>query len=296
MPTVKSNGVTIAYEIDGPESGSPALLVMGLAGQLIFWPPEFVAAIADAGFRVIRLDNRDIGLSQKFDGATAPNPIVQLAVRRLGVKGLSPYSLEDMAKDAAGLLSALDVPRAHVVGVSMGGMIGQILAANSPARVKSLTAIMSSTNNPKLPQARPEVIRAMIARPRPNESREQTLDRMMTVWSLIRTKNGGLTDAELRARLAAQYDRCYYPAGPRRQLAAIIDAGDLRRFTRLVAAPTLVIHGSEDPLARPEGGRDIADTIRDARLEVIDGMAHDLPKKFLPRLAALVIEHMRRNE
>ena len=266
---------------------------MGLAGQLIFWPPEFVTALAEAGFRVIRLDNRDIGLSQKIEGKKPPNAILQLALRRAGVKGLAPYRLEDMARDASGLLAALGVGPAHVVGVSMGGMIGQVLAANAPARVKTLSIIMSSTNNPKLPQARPEVIRAMTTRAQPNETREQALDRMMRTWNLIRTPNGGLSETELRARLAAQYDRCYHPAGPARQLSAIIDTGDLRRYTRLIASPTLVIHGSEDPLARPEGGRDIADNAPGARLEIIDGMAHDLPKKFLPRLSSLVIEHMR---
>jgi pimeloyl-ACP methyl ester carboxylesterase len=266
---------------------------MGLAGQLIFWPPEFVAALADAGFRVIRHDNRDIGLSQKIEGKKPPPPLVHLALRRAGVRGLSAYTLEDMAKDAIGVLTELDVGPAHIVGVSMGGMIGQALAANAPARVRSLTAIMSSTNHPRLPQAKPNVMRAMARRAKPDETREQSLDRMMRTWNLIRTPNGGLSEAELRARLAAQYDRCWHPQGPQRQLAAIIDAGDLRHYARLIKAPTLVIHGADDPLARPEGGRDIADHVEGARLEIIDGMAHDLAKKFLPKISALVIEHMR---
>lgn len=296
MAVANAHGVEIEYEAEGPEGGPLALLIMGLACQLTFWPTDFVEALAGAGYRVLRFDNRDIGKSHKFHQRRAPNPLAQTLAVRLGFRGLAPYSLEDMARDATGLLDALGIEKAHLVGVSMGGMIAQIVAASAPARIKSLTAIMSSTNNPELPRARAEVARALMARPRPGATKEEILERAMVIWGLIGTKQSGSTNDELRARLAAEFERSHYPAGPRRQLAAIIETGDLRRFARAIAAPTLVIHGSEDPLAPPAGGADIAATIKGARLEIIDGMAHDIPKKFLPRISAMVIEHMNRAE
>jgi pimeloyl-ACP methyl ester carboxylesterase len=294
MVSVIANGVEIECELDGPEGGPCVLMIMGLAQQLIFWPEDFYGALNEAGFRTIRFDNRDIGKSRKFHGRRAPNPMFQLPARLAGVRGLAPYSLEDMAKDADGVLDALKLERAHVVGVSMGGMIAQVLAAKRPERVQSLSVIMSSTNNPALPRARPEIARALMAPPAKTATREETLERALNLWGLIGTKNAGATNEELRARLAAAYDRSQYPPGPRRQLAAIIETGDLRsRFTRKIKAPTLVIHGSEDPLAPPAGGVDIFRNIPDARLEIIEGMGHDIPKRFRARIAGLIIEHLR---
>lgn len=285
-------GVDIEYEWDGPESGPVVLLIMGLAQQLIFWPEDFVAALNDAGFRTLRFDNRDIGHSQKFSGKQAPNPLVQLAARLIGIRGLAPYSLEDMANDTIGLLDGLSVRKTHVVGVSMGGMIAQVMAAKFPQRVDRLAIIMSSTNNPALPRAKGEIAKALMAPPANINTREEALERAMYLWSLIGTKNSGASDDELRARLAAAYERSHYPAGPRRQLAAVIDTGDLRKdFTRKIAAPTLVIHGGDDPLAPPAGGVDIFRNVKGADLEIIEGMGHDIPKKFRARIAARIIRH-----
>lgn len=287
-----SHGVTIDYRFDGPRDGPVILLIMGLAQQLTFWPDDFVAALNEAGYRTLRFDNRDIGHSQKFEGKRAPNPMVQLAARLAGIRGLAPYSLEDMAKDTVGLLDALAIDKVDIVGVSMGGMIAQVVAAKHPQRVKRLAIIMSSTNNPRLPRARAEIARALMARPSNITTKEQALERAMYLWNLIGTKNSGASEEELRARLAASYERSHYPAGARRQLAAIIETGDLRKdFTRKIAAPTLVIHGSDDPLAPPAGGVDIFKTIKGADLEIIEGMGHDIPKKFRARIAARIIGH-----
>jgi pimeloyl-ACP methyl ester carboxylesterase len=292
MTAARANGVDIDYHFDGPQDGPVILLIMGLAQQLTFWPDDFVAALNGAGYRTLRFDNRDIGYSQKFGGRRAPNPMVQLAARLAGIRGLAPYSLEDMAKDTVGLLDALQIEQADIVGVSMGGMIAQVLAAKYPARVKRLAIIMSSTNNPRLPRARAEIARALMAPPTNIATQEQALERAMVLWNLIGTKNSGASEEELRARLAASYERSHYPAGARRQLAAIIETGDLRKnFTRKIAAPTLVLPGSDDPLAPPAGGVDIFKAIKGADLEIIEGMGHDIPKKFRARIAARIVGH-----
>ncbi len=289
-----AHGVDIDYRFDGPADGPVILLIMGLAQQLIFWPDDFVGALNDAGYRTLRFDNRDVGHSQKFEGKRAPNPMVQLAARLAGIRGFAPYSLEDMAKDAIGLLDTLEIEKADIVGVSMGGMIAQVMAARRPQRVRRLAIIMSSTNNPRLPRARAEIARALMAPPANITTKEQALERAMVLWNLIGTKNSGASEEELRARLAASYERSHYPAGARRQLAAIIETGDLRKdFTRKITAPALVIHGSEDPLAPPAGGVDIFKTIKGADLEIIEGMGHDIPKKFRTRIAAKIVRHFR---
>lgn len=292
MKITTEAGVEIEFEQDGPADGPVILLIMGLAQQLIFWPDDFMAALHAGGFRTVRFDNRDIGHSQKFAGMRAPNPLVQLAVRLAGLRGLAPYSLEDMANDTVGLLDALDIEKAHVIGVSMGGMIAQVMAARHPDRVRRLAIIMSSTNNPALPRARAEIARALMSPPSNINTKEEALERAMYLWNLIGTKSSGASEDELRARLAASYERAHYPAGPRRQLAAIIETGDLRKkYTRRIKAPTLVIHGSEDPLAPPAGGVDIFRNIKGADLEIVEGMGHDIPKKFRARIAARIIKH-----
>ena len=292
MTSTTANGVEIACVVEGPADGPVVLLIMGLAQQLIFWPDEFVAALNAAGYRTVRFDNRDIGLSRKFSGRRAPHPVAHLAARLAGIRGLAPYSLEDMARDTVGLLDTLDIGKANVVGVSMGGMIAQVLAASYPGRVGRLAIIMSSTNNPALPRARPEIARALMAPPMKTATREEALERAMALWNLIGTKNSGAGPEELRARLAASFERSYHPAGARRQLAAIIETGDLRKkFTRRITAPTLVIHGSEDPLAPPAGGLDIFRNIPGADLDIIEGMGHDIPKKFRARIAARIVKH-----
>jgi pimeloyl-ACP methyl ester carboxylesterase len=294
MPQVKANNLTIEVEDMGPKDGPVLLLVMGLAGQMTFWPDAMLNELTKAGFRVVRFDNRDIGLSGKLHGKNAPNPVVQTAARLIGIKGLAPYTLHDMVADTVGVMDALKIKRAHLVGVSMGGMISQLLAGTHPSRVASLTSIMSGTLNPRVGGPSPRITVPLFLNRAKANTRDEIIKRSIEMWSLIRTE--GDDHSELEAKLAHAFDRSYYPAGVRRQLAAIIATGDLRPHLKSITAPTLVIHGSKDPLAPLEGGKDSARNIKGARLEIIEGMAHDLPKKFLPRITALIVDHAKSAE
>ncbi len=294
MPQVKANNLTIEYEDIGPKDGPVILLVMGLAAQMTFWPDAMLKGLTDAGFRVVRFDNRDIGLTSKLHGKRAPNPIVQTAARIIGFSGLAPYTLHDMVADTVGLMDALKIKKAHIVGVSMGGMIAQLMAGTHQNRVASLTSIMSGTLNPRLPGPSARVTVPLFLNRPTATTRDALIKRAVDMWSLIRTE--GDDHSENEAKLAHAFDRSYYPAGVRRQLAAIIATGDLRPHVRKITAPALVIHGSKDPLAPLEGGKDSARNIKGARLEIIEGMAHDLPKKFLPRITALIVDHAKTAE
>ncbi len=296
MATLTANGISIEYEDHGHTEDPVILLVMGLASQLVLWPQGLIDSLVESGFRVVAFDNRDIGLSHKFHGRRTIHPLLQMAGRFVGLNKIAPYSLHDMSRDTVGVLDALDIADAHVVGASMGGMIGQLTAAHAPDRVKSLTAIMSTTGNPKLPQARPEITRQMfLNRPKATD-RETLIDASLQIWDLIGTPDDDDSRKALRERIAFSFDRSYYPQGMRRQLAAIIATGDFRDYARKISAPTLVIHGSVDPLAPKEGGEDIARTVAGAKLEIIDGMAHDLPEKFLPQISEHILNHVRAAE
>ncbi|MEM6537705.1 MAG: alpha/beta hydrolase [Pseudomonadota bacterium] len=292
MPIVKANGLDIEVETHGPENGPAVLLIMGLAAQLTFWPRDLVKHLADEGYRVIAFDNRDIGLTEKLHTKRAPKPTLFALLSRLPAgRALAPYTLLDMAKDSAGVLDALGIDDAHVVGVSMGGMIGQILAATHPTRVKSLTAIMTSTNAASLPKADPSILKEIFAiRTRPR-TRDELIDRTVGLWDMIGTKDSGNDPEQFRERIAASVDRCTYPAGIRRQIAAIIATGDLRKFAKKIEKPTLVIHGSADPLVPVQGGLDVAAQVRNARMEILDGMGHDLPPRHLNEIMDLLTEH-----
>lgn len=297
MTRIRANGIEIEAEEFGGKSNPAVLLIMGLSAQLTHWPTAFIEALVAEGYRVIRFDNRDIGLSEKMHEARALSPFMFIAAARLfGAQRLAPYTLHDMAADTVGVLDAFGIDSAHIVGASMGGMIGQLVAATYPARARSLTTIMSSTNNPALPKADPAVLKALFAKRPPAKTRDELIDRTVEAWGIIGTKDGGADPVEFRARIASNVDRCTYPAGVRRQMAATIATGDLRRWTRVIAAPTLVIHGAADPLVPVAGGRDIAGNIKGARLEIIDGMGHDLPPKHLPKLTELVAGHVRSAE
>jgi pimeloyl-ACP methyl ester carboxylesterase len=293
MPAIIANGIKIEVEETGSKDGPAILLIMGLAAQMTLWPPAMLKAFADAGFRVIRFDNRDIGLTEKLHGRRVVNPLFQIAAKALGVGNLAPYTLHTMVADAIGVLDALKIEHAHIVGASMGGMIAQLMAATHPKRILSLTSIMSGTNNPRLPRPRRETIAPLMAGGPRGGSKTEIVDRMVAIWNVIGTPESGADKAEFRKTLEATVDRSYYPAGVRRQLAAIIATGDLRPYIRKITAPTLVIHGSKDPLALVEAGIDSARNISGARLEIIDGMGHDLPAKFLPRINDLIIGHAR---
>lgn len=296
MPTLASNGIEIAYERHGDPDRPVVLLIMGLGGQLTMWPRVLVDDLVAAGYHVVRFDNRDIGLSTKFEGSRVPNIVAQMALRRIGIRLKTPYTLANMAADTAGLLDGLGIDTAHVVGISMGGMIGQFLSAAHPARVASLTAIMTTTGNPKLPRPDRSVFEAIVRRgPRPT-GREAIIDASVHAFSVIGTPGEDHNTNGMRDRIAESYDRNYSPSGLMRQTAAIVATGDFRKTTRAIKAPTLVIHGTADPLVPVEGGKDIAKLVRGARLELIEGMGHDIPPRFLPRITQLMLGHMKATE
>jgi pimeloyl-ACP methyl ester carboxylesterase len=276
MPTAAANGIEIAYEIRGPEAGEAVLLIMGLAQQLTRWPPSLIDRLVEEGFRVVRFDNRDIGLSTRFDAAGAPDlPAVFGALAR-GAEPDVPYGLGDMADDAVGLLDALGIARAHLVGVSMGGMIAQTVAVRHPARALSLVSVMSTTGNPAVPPASPEVQAVLFARPAASDLDSLT-DHALKAQIAVQSPAWPVDPGIERPRLRSDIERAYYPVGIARQMAAVIASGDRRPALRAIAVPTVVLHGSDDPLVRVEGGEDTAATIPGAELRIIAGLGHDLP-------------------
>lgn len=291
MPHVTANGIKIAYETHGAESAPTVLMVMGLGGQLTMWPDELVADFVAAGYRVITFDNRDIGLSHQHTGETAPKILRQIVLRRIGIKLKTPYDLSDMARDTIGLMDALNLEAAHLVGISMGGMISQHVAAMAPNRVLSLSAIMTTTGNPKLPRPSGKVMSAMVRRGPPPTTREEIINLSVKSFGIIGTPGEDHNTNGMRDRIARSYDRNYNPAGVARQMSAIVASGDFRKRTRSVKAPTLVLHGTADPLVPIEGGRDIAKLVRGARMEELEGMGHDVPPRFLPKMTQLMLDH-----
>lgn len=289
---IRANGIELAYDEFGKLNNPVILLIMGLGTQMIAWPEEFCQGLAARGFRVIRFDNRDIGLSQKMDGTRVPHMLKMAAYSRLNLPFAVPYKLHDMAADAVGLLDVLDIDSAHIVGASMGGMIAQLIAANCPFRVLSLTSIMSSSGRKSLPGARRNVALHMLRRP--VSSDPQVLqDHAMRTWRLIGSPAYPPSDAALREKLSTSYERSYYPAGHARHMAAIMASGDRVKELKKVVVPTLVIHGNADPLVPMAGGIDTARLVRGARLELIEGMGHDLPVPLLSHFVDLISEHAR---
>jgi pimeloyl-ACP methyl ester carboxylesterase len=285
------NQLELAYDERGPVSGPAILLIMGLGTQMIAWPDSFCNQLAAAGFRVIRFDNRDIGLSTKIESAPRVRLAGLLFKAVLGRKVTSPYALEDMAADAVGLLDALDIDKAHIVGASMGGMIAQIVAAQYPERTLSLVSIMSSSGDPKLPRSKPKVNAVMFGRrPKPDD-REKVIRYGMKVHRTIGSPGYPTSPAVLRQKVEAAVDRSYYPTGTLRQLAAIVANGSRVDLLKTITAPTLVIHGSDDPLIPVEAGIDTAAHIADAELKIIPGMGHDFPAEVTPMLAEDIIRH-----
>jgi pimeloyl-ACP methyl ester carboxylesterase len=293
MPQITANGIRIEYETNGDPSHPPLLLVMGLGMQLIGWPPEFVEALVSRGYYVIRHDNRDVGHSEKFGHAGIPDFRMVVLKKLLGFSPRVPYRLTDMAGDGAELLRALKIDRAHVVGASLGGMIAQLMAIEHPDRVATLTSVMSTTGNLRLPQARREAASAMLSRPPPGATLEQNIVRGIRVARAIGSPAWPAPEARLRARFTQSYQRSFYPEGAARQLCAIIADGDRRERLRRIKAPTLVIHGLDDPLVPVEGGRDTAAHIPGARLHEIPGMGHDLPLELVETLSDLIAGHAR---
>jgi len=291
---VQANGLAIEVEDTGPVGpGAPVLLVMGLGMQLIAWPDPLVDALVRAGHRVVRFDNRDIGLSARFDHLGTPNLLWEGMKMRVGLPVRAPYTLHDLAADALGVLDALGIAQAHVVGASMGGMIAQRMALAAPQRVLTLTSIMSSSGARHLPGPRPHVLQVMLSRPR-DHSESVLLAHYVRLFEAIGSPGYPSSQEELRQRILSSVRRGgYRPAGSVRQLAAV--AADTRRAQELVriAAPTLVLHGTDDPLVPLACGEDTARRIPGARFLAIPGMGHDLPPAVVERLLDPLLPHLR---
>ena len=287
-----ANGIEITYEDKGAKDAPPILLVMGLGGQLTLWPDEFVDALVAHGFRVIRYDNRDVGLSTRFDAAGVPNLKWMFVKAALRLPVRSAYTLADMAADGMALLDHLGIERAHIVGASMGGMIVQHMAARYPQRVLSLTSIMSTTGNPRLPRAQKEAMRVLAGRPMSGDA-EAMIAYSVNAARVIGSPGYPAEEERLQRRVRGDYERGWYPQGVARQMAAIVADGDRRAMLKAVTAPTLVIHGEADPLVPIEGGRDTAAHIAGARLLTIPGMGHDLPLALVDTLTGAIADHAR---
>jgi pimeloyl-ACP methyl ester carboxylesterase len=284
----QSNGVEIAYETFGTREDPAILLVMGLGVQMIYWHEDFCAELAEQGFHVIRFDNRDIGHSTKFDGERPPD----LTAILMGETSSAPYMLDDMADDAAGLLDHLGIEAAHVVGVSMGGMIAQAMAIAHPSRVRSLTSIMSTTGSRAVGQAREEVY-ALLLTPAP-PSRDAYVEHSVAVWRTIGSTGFERDEDWVRQVAGRAFDRCFAPDGTMRQLAAILASPDRTEALRQVRCPALVIHGEDDPLIAVSGGRATAEAIPGAELIAVPGMGHDLPRALWPRIIDAIAANAQR--
>jgi pimeloyl-ACP methyl ester carboxylesterase len=295
MPTLPANGLSLDFEVRGDPAAPPLLLVMGLGMPSALWPDEFVQALVNQGLRVITFDNRDCGGSTRLEGMPVPNVLRAIGRSLLRRPVAAPYTLEDMAADTVGLLDALGLERVHVVGASMGGMIGQMVAARHPGRVLSLTSIMSNSGNParKYAFGRWKALRAIVHPPPPPDDYPAVVEHLIRVFGVIGSP-GFRDDLSLMRPLFERVARRgLYRNGTARQLLAILSTGDRRGMLQKITAPTLVLHGADDPLVPLAAGRDTAANIPGARLEVIDGMGHDFPPMLMAKLALRIAEHCR---
>jgi pimeloyl-ACP methyl ester carboxylesterase len=284
-----ANGIDICYEIFGDPTAEPLLLIMGLGAQMVLWDDAFCVQLAARGFRVIRFDNRDIGQSSKMQGGRRLTPFELIKLRLFHIPVAAPYRLIDMAKDTVGLMDALGIHTAHLVGASMGGMIAQEVAICFPERLRSLTSIMSTTGNPRLPPPSREMA-AMLMAP-PPRTKDEYVDRFQRTWKLLRVGSFPDDEAMDRTRAETCFARGLNAAGVGRQLRAILASGSRKERLRAVTAPTLVIHGSVDPLVRPEAGRDTAASIPNAGLMMVEGMGHALPIPMWPQVIDAIAAH-----
>ncbi len=289
--TAKVGEVDIVYDSFGDSSDPPMLLVMGLGAQMIRWDDAFCQLLAAHGYWVIRFDNRDVGLSTKFDESGIPNTLDLLEPARKEPPDV-PYLLEDMANDAVGLLDELEIESAHVVGASMGGMIAQTMAIHYPDRVQSLTSIMSSTNHPDLPPPTPEAMSILLKQPPSNRS--EYIENSVESSRVLHGTKYKLNEEYVREYAGRAFDRCYYPDGTSRQLAAILASGSRRDALQSVNIPTLIIHGDADPLVPVESGKDTAKSIPGAELLIIEGMGHSIPEEVAQKVIMAIVRHASR--
>uniref|UniRef100_B0T2P6 Alpha/beta hydrolase fold n=1 Tax=Caulobacter sp. (strain K31) TaxID=366602 RepID=B0T2P6_CAUSK len=295
MPNVEANGLTLEFDHFGSADAEPILLISGLGVQMIRWTAPFCETLAAQGYRVIRYDNRDVGLSTHLDKAPAIEMTALAQALGRGERLDLAYTLRDMADDAIGLLDALEIERAHIVGRSMGGMIAQLLAAEHAHRTLSMASIMSSTGNPGLPPPSPDAMTALTQRaPNPFENEPSYLDHCVAAARVIASPGFVFDEDAQRRQALAELRRAYNPAGFSRQIAAMVTAGDRRTQLNTIAAPSLVLHGADDPLIPIAGGQDTAANIKGSKLMVIEGMGHDLPVELHETVARAIAANARR--
>ena len=288
MPQVRANGIDVEYESFGRMGDPLVLLIMGFAAQLISWPDALCQGLADKGFRVVRFDNRDIGKSTHLADLRAPDPRTLMAEVMAGKRPHVPYTLDDMAGDAVGLMDALGVSHAHIVGASMGGMIAQLVAINHAQRAKSLVSIMSTTGRRDLPPGDRETL-SVLFRPPKSFSRDDLIDASMLAQKALASPGFRLSEAEMRLTAERRTDRAPFDAtGLARQSAALIAAPPRDALLRKVRCPTLVLHGADDPVIPAAAAKDTAESIPGAELIVVPGMGHD----FAPGLVPVYLEHI----
>lgn len=295
MPRAATNGIELEYELQGPEAGKPLLLVGGLGVQIISWTDTFINALVERGFRVIAYDNRDIGLSTKHDDWGPADIKAAFTQARAKEKVAAPYTLEDMADDAAGLLDTLGIEKAHIVGSSNGGAIAQTLAIRHPEKIATMASIMATSGRRGLPRPQGKVAE-WLAKPRnPSGTREGAMDEAVATSHLNGSPGFPRNEAEIRDRAGRLYDRSFYPAGNSRHLLASIASGD-SRVDRLgeISAPTIVIHGREDPLVPLGCAEDVQKSIPGAEMLVVDGMGHDYPDGAVPAIADAIVKNAAR--
>ena len=287
MPQALANGIQLEYETFGSQEGRPLLLTMGLGAQMILWDDAFCGALADRGHYVVRYDNRDVGLSTKFEDAGTPDLIPMMLDP--GSAPAPAYTVDDMADDGVGLLDALGLESAHICGASMGGMIVQTMALRHRERVRSMTSIMSTTGNKELPPADPAVAGRLVMDP--PQGREEAIDRTVETFKIIGSPGFDFDEVAVRDKASRSYDRCFLPSGQARQLAAILSQPNRIAQLQKLDLPTLVVHGEADPLVSVEGGKETAAVIPGAELWLVEGMGHDLPKaiqgELVDRITAL---------
>lgn len=276
---IRSNGIALEYAEFGNRTDPALLLIRGLGTQMIRWPRELIDGFVGEGFRVVIFDNRDVGLSEKFDGT---------------VPGTLAYTLEDMVSDVVGLIAALGIAAAHIFGISMGGMIAQQMAAKHGDQVLSLVSVMSSTGNPDLPSATDEALAVLTPETGGETDRRSAIENAVRGMKVLGSPGFPAPDAYLRATAEASYDRCYCPSGVERQLAAIQASGDRRADLREIRCPTLVIHGADDPLLHVQCGRDTAANISGAELRIIEGLGHEVNPAVSPLLVEITARFLKR--
>lgn len=290
--TQSTTGLNMAWESAGPEQAPTILLVAGLGCQLTMWHDHFCQPLLDLGYRLVRFDNRDIGLSDQHPSHIKVNIPATFLRAKLGLKTKSNYSIETMADDAIGLIDALGLQRPHLLGISMGGMISQVMAAKAPQKIGKLITLMSSTNSPKLPGPTPNVMLNMFLRKPKSQRVDDVAAHVERVFTAIGSPGYPPVPAEIRARVKESYARAYKPAGVIRQTHCVVANGSIERFTQSITVPTCVIHGMDDPLLKKECSERIAKLIPNSKLHLIQGLGHDLPEGLSLNFSTIIHQHL----